>query len=296
MTRSAAATAAANSSPRARSAPWWTCTRSVGVNRAASRCQLPTSDIGQTSRVGPASGPASLGEQGEQLHRLAQPHVVGEHAAEPERLQEGQPGQAALLVRPQRAVEAGRRGRPGASRRSACPDSRSPSGPSAVDRHHRQRVRSSGRRPARAGAGRPTVSSPAERSSSQAGGEPLRVQLDPLPAQPHQRGLQLGQGGQLVGGQRLVAEGQLPAVVDERVQAEPAVGGATVPGRGPAAGRAAGRRAAPTACRHQPGSCTPNPAAASTGAPVAQEPVRAVGVERRAPPGAAVRSASSRSG
>ena len=53
ITRSAPASAAARSSPASRSAPWWTCTRRSGVNRAASRCQFPTSDIGQTSNVGP---------------------------------------------------------------------------------------------------------------------------------------------------------------------------------------------------------------------------------------------------
>ena len=51
ITRSVSASAAASSSPVSRSAPWWTCTRSSGVNRAASRCQFPTSDIGHTSSV-----------------------------------------------------------------------------------------------------------------------------------------------------------------------------------------------------------------------------------------------------
>ncbi len=51
ITRSAAASAAASSAPVSRSAPWWTCTARSGVNRSASRCQFPVSDIGQISRV-----------------------------------------------------------------------------------------------------------------------------------------------------------------------------------------------------------------------------------------------------
>ena len=59
----------------------------------------------------------------------------------PARLQEVQPGQAARLVRPQRAAEGRRHGdrRPAAARRR--PDSRSPSQPSAVDALDRQRRR-----------------------------------------------------------------------------------------------------------------------------------------------------------
>ena len=36
--------------------PWCAYTRRSGANFAASRCQLPTNDIGHSSRVGPASG------------------------------------------------------------------------------------------------------------------------------------------------------------------------------------------------------------------------------------------------
>jgi hypothetical protein len=53
MTRSAALSASRNSAPDSRSDPWCTCTTSSGVNRSASFCQLPTTDIGQTSSVGP---------------------------------------------------------------------------------------------------------------------------------------------------------------------------------------------------------------------------------------------------
>ena len=103
MTRSQPAIASANAPPRARSAPWWTWTRSSGVKRAASRCQLPTRDIGQTSRVGPRV--RLVREQGQQLHRLAQAHVVGEHAADADPAEEVQPGQTTRLVRAESPVE-----------------------------------------------------------------------------------------------------------------------------------------------------------------------------------------------
>ena len=56
----------------------------------------------------PARCPAP-GEQGQHLHRLAQPHVVGEAAAEPELAQELEPAQPLRLVTAQRSDEAGRR-------------------------------------------------------------------------------------------------------------------------------------------------------------------------------------------
>ena len=104
-TRSTPATAARNCSPVSRSAPWCTCTASFGANRAASRCQLPTSDIGQTSSVGPRSGGllAFAFQQRQDLDGLAQAHVVGQHRARAERVHERQPAQPALLVGAQRA-------------------------------------------------------------------------------------------------------------------------------------------------------------------------------------------------
>ena len=57
----------------------------------------------------PGAGGSVEREEGEDLHGLAQAHVVGEHAAEPDPVEEGQPGQPALLVRAQRAREARRR-------------------------------------------------------------------------------------------------------------------------------------------------------------------------------------------
>ena len=37
----------------ARPAPWWTSSRKAGANRSSSRRQLPTTEVGQTIKVGP---------------------------------------------------------------------------------------------------------------------------------------------------------------------------------------------------------------------------------------------------
>ena len=49
-------------------------------------------------------------EQGQHLHRLAQPHVVGQAAAEAEVAQEVQPTESVLLIAAQLAAEPARRG------------------------------------------------------------------------------------------------------------------------------------------------------------------------------------------
>src|SRR5207244_3232664 len=49
-------------------------------------------------------------EERQDLHRLAEPHVVRETAAEPEVAQEVEPAEAELLVRTQSSPKSGRRG------------------------------------------------------------------------------------------------------------------------------------------------------------------------------------------
>ena len=96
---------AASSSCRA--GPWWTSTPSAGAKRASSRSQLPSTDTGHTTSVGPS---ARVGEQrGDELRGLAEAHVVGQAGAEAEPAEERQPARAPLLVGPQLAVEPGRR-------------------------------------------------------------------------------------------------------------------------------------------------------------------------------------------
>ena len=105
------------------------------------------------------------------------------------------------------------------------------------------------------------------------------VQLHPLPADPHQRHLQPGQLGQLLGADRAVADDQVDPEVDELL-----------------AGRTRSRRRPcrtavllrvrvvsfrPTALRPaQAGSCTPNPAACSRGAAWRRKSCASPGVER----------------
>ena len=116
MTRSAAAIFAKRG---ARSGPSMARVRRPGVNRAASRCQLSTSEVGQTTREGGRSegrqvrgsrfGGCSRGGQVRQrLERLAETHLVGEDAAEAVARQQVQPAHAVALVRPHRLAEAGR--------------------------------------------------------------------------------------------------------------------------------------------------------------------------------------------
>src|SRR5258706_117761 len=59
MTRSVFSAAATRLGPTLRPAPWWTWTARPGANRSVSRCQLPTSDIGQTSSVALGRAPLS---------------------------------------------------------------------------------------------------------------------------------------------------------------------------------------------------------------------------------------------
>ena len=80
------------------------------MNFAASWIQLKTSERGTTASDRPLGLPAEPPplEQGEDLDRLAQAHVVGQDAAEAEPLEVVEPAQALALVGPQLAVEARR--------------------------------------------------------------------------------------------------------------------------------------------------------------------------------------------
>ena len=81
------------------------------MNLAASWIQLKTKragDDGQRRALGLAVGPSPL-QQRQDLDRLAQAHVVGQDAAEPEPLEVVEPAQPLALIRAQLAVEARRR-------------------------------------------------------------------------------------------------------------------------------------------------------------------------------------------
>ena len=69
--------------------------------RDASFRQLPTTEVGQISSAGRASPASRIPLQQRQgLHRLAQPHVVGQAGAQPPAGEEFQPRIAAHLIGP----------------------------------------------------------------------------------------------------------------------------------------------------------------------------------------------------
>ena len=137
ITRSAAAAASVNAAPRARSAPWWTCTRSSGVNRAASRCQFPTSDIGQISsgarRRTPPIRPVVGADAATASSWTVLPRPMSSASTPPSPERPRKSNQDRPLAWYGRSCpmnDVG--GWIGASRRSASPASRSPSQPSAA--------------------------------------------------------------------------------------------------------------------------------------------------------------------
>ena len=110
-----------------------------GVKRAASFCQLPTTDVGQTSSDRAARGRRvqSRCDEGERLDRLAQAHVVGQAGAEAPAAEEARatssraPGRAAACPRSPaggaQLLERGLALRAGAGGRRPSPWPRTPS-------------------------------------------------------------------------------------------------------------------------------------------------------------------------
>ena len=98
-------------SARSRAWPWNRRTARPGANRWISASQLPSSEAGQTTRVGPGAAALLGAVEGErdQGDGLAEPHVVGEAGAEPERGELVEPGEAVPLVVAQRRPQPGRR-------------------------------------------------------------------------------------------------------------------------------------------------------------------------------------------
>ncbi len=217
------------------------------------------------------------GEQRQDLNGLAQAHVVGEHATETDPVEERQPGQPALLVRPQGSDEAGGRRHAlhplvGSGRQQL----RHPA--LALDADHRQPsgllVEGDGE-PQHLGEGQRRLRR--RREQLQPALQPARIQLDPAPAHPHERLLQLGEPRELLGVQALLAEGDLPAVVDESVTAdprEPADRARLGPGARPQPGPEPGRRPSPPARE-----VDAEPGGGQHGRRLAEERVRARGVE-----------------
>ena len=104
-----------------------------------------------------------------------------------------------------------------------------------------------------------------------------RIELDPLPAQPHQRRLELGERGHLVGGEGVVADRHVVAEVGDGAEADPGAG-ADQPGLGARCGGhldpEAGRRLGPPARE-----LDPEPGGGEGGGGLAEEAVRPGHVE-----------------
>ncbi len=79
------------------------------MKRAASLTQPGTTLVGATTRKGPRPGIALAGvaDERQRLERLAEPHVVGEDAAELEAPERREPPEALALVGPQLRVQRG---------------------------------------------------------------------------------------------------------------------------------------------------------------------------------------------
>ena len=162
-------------------------------------------------------------QQGEQLNRLAQPHVVGQAGAEADARQERQPGKAALLVGPQLALECGRRRNPlelavavGAqqapepARRIELDRQRVGGGLGIVQTQPGAQQVARRRPPALA-----PVLQEAQRRIDVVG-----PQGDPASPSLHERQLQRGQRPQLGERERRVADRDLPLIGAQAVQAE----------------------------------------------------------------------------
>ncbi len=163
-----------------------------------------------------------MGQQREQLHRLAQPHVVGEHATQPGAAQEVQPRQPASLIGAQLPRERwrGRNRRDpllgAAGQQVAEPAVR-------LDSLHRQVLPGRGDTEAEAQEltdGR-LLAAP---DQLEPGRQPARVQLDPLAAQPHHRRLGRDQLGQLALTEHLAPDREVVAELGQRVEPERSVG------------------------------------------------------------------------
>jgi hypothetical protein len=158
---------------------------------------------------------------GQQLHGLAQPHVVGQATAQPERGQKRQPRQPALLVGAQRRGEV-RRGLQRLQRLGRGPAEQLAQPAVGSYRDDVQRgvdvVGVASGQGEDFGRGRAPGGFACE--ELQPATQLLRVHRHPLAAQPDQRRLGLGERGDLVLGEGVVADRELPTELDQLVAAE----------------------------------------------------------------------------
>ena len=163
-----------------------------------------------------------MGLEGEQLHGLAETHVVGQAGTEAQRCQEREPGDPALLVGAQLRGEAG--GRVDGGERAFRAAGEQVAEPAdGVDAGQRQRqvavVHARGQGEHIGRRRRPALTAAQE---LQAAAQRRLVHAHPGPAQPHQRRLRGDERGDLVLVQGLVADGQRPPEVGDLLAAQPA--------------------------------------------------------------------------
>jgi hypothetical protein len=184
---------------------------------------LPVADHGcgcDEERGGLGALPAlsSMKEERQELHRLAEAHVVGEARAETERAHRREPGETAPLIRAQRRSERARHGdRCGGA--LAQRGDRSAERPDGRDLDHERALT----RLARERGSQRLVHADTRRALGDARADLCqlgRIDRDPLAAIANERRLLGGEGGELGGAQHLVAEHSLPVHVDERVERE----------------------------------------------------------------------------
>jgi len=203
----------------------------VGVDPQA-RCEpgglpLPVPDQrhrAQQQRRADRGAVGAVGRlQGQQLHRLAQPHVVGQARPEPQRGQERQPRQPPLLVGTQDGLEMIRhRHRTQRLRNGSAEQLSQPAvGRDAGEGQRRAEVvRMAGGQPQDLGRG--GLPGPFTGQELQAALELIGVDRYPLAPEPDEGGLGRGERGDLLLGQGVIADGELPAEVHELFPAEPA--------------------------------------------------------------------------
>ena len=175
----------------------------------------------QERRTGVRVAPV-VGLEGEQLHGLAETHVVGQAGTEAQRCQEREPGDPALLVGAQLRGEAG--GRVDGGERAFRAAGEQVAEPAdGVDAGQRQRqvavVHARGQGEHIGRRRRPALTAAQE---LQAAAQRRLVHAHPGPAQPHQRRLRGDERGDLVLVQGLVADGQRPPEVGDLLAAQPA--------------------------------------------------------------------------
>ena len=217
-------------------------------------------------------------QQRERLDALAQAHVVGQDPAQAQVAEERQPGQTALLVGAQVAEEGGRGGYRG-QRPVGLPGQQVAQPAVCRDRRDLEILFRTAQPGDQHVAGPHHALAAALHEGQRSPQVPV-VEFHPLPADPDQGDLELGQLGELGGVQRGVADRQVVAELDQVVQAEPRAA------RGPGRRRGAAGDPPGRELEAEPGLAGPvgqehaEPGPGQQRAGLLQEPERPGGVQR----------------